>query len=137
MTSAAVAEATTTDSDLLRVQKFVVAGWPPDNKEIPMKLRAYWNVRDELSTIHNGDCLVRGCRLEVPMSLRAAVLDLAHEGHPGIVRMKQKCRESVWWPGIDMDIEDYVRDCMACVVSGKSVRPVPGPLQPTVLPSGP
>jgi transposase InsO family protein len=85
----------------------------------------------------NDQCVMRGNRLIVPPSLQSAVLDLAHEGHPGIIRMKQKCRESVWWPGIDRSIEDYVRDCVACVVSGKSVRPVPGPLQPAPLPQGP
>lgn len=51
--------------------------------------------------------------------------------------MKSKCRETIWWPGIDADIERYVRDCSACVISGKSVRPSPGPLQPVKLPSGP
>lgn len=32
---------------------------------------------------------------------------------------------------------DFVRDCTACIVSGKSIRPVPGPLLPVPLPSGP
>ena len=137
VTSAAVASATTTDQQLSRVRDCVVAGWPSAKRALPTKLHIYWNVRDDLSTAFNGQCIVRGNRLVIPMSLRAAVLELAHEGHPGIVRMKQKCRESVWWPGIDRQVEDYVRDCVVCVVSGKSVRPVPGPLQPTPLPLGP
>lgn len=64
-------------------------------------------------------------------------MELAHEGHPGIARMKAKCREAIWWPGIDADVERFVRDCVPCVISGKSVRPSPGPLHPVPLPSGP
>jgi hypothetical protein len=104
---------------------------------VPADLRTFYAIRDELSTVVKGQCIVRGSRTVVPYSLRAAVLELAHEGHPGIVRMKQRCREAVWWPGIDGDVETFVRDCVACIVSGKSVRPVPGPLQPAQLPSGP
>ena len=55
---------------------------------------------------------------------------MAHEGHLGIVKVKQRCREVVWWPGIDGDVEAMVRDCTACLVSGKT-GPLPAPpLQP-------
>jgi len=51
--------------------------------------------------------------------------------------MKRRCRESVWWPGIDGDAEACVRECTSCIVSGKSAHPGPGALQPVPLPSGP
>ena len=66
-----------------------------------------------------------------------ALLELVHEGHPGVARMKSKCRESIWWPGLYADVERAVRNCEDCVVSGKSVRPSPGPLHPVPLPAGP
>ena len=72
VTSAAVAAATTADPHLPRVRNFVVAGWPPAKRELSMELQAYWSVRDELSTAVNGECLVRGSRLVIPASLRAA-----------------------------------------------------------------
>ena len=97
--------------------------------------RSFYELREDLSVISH--CLLRGCRVVIPSSLRSRMLELAHEGHPGVARMKGKCREAIWWPGIDADIERYVRDCSACVISGKSVRPSPGPLQPVKLPSGP
>ena len=137
ITLQAVAVATAADEQLSRVRKFVVEGWPMNKRAISADLHAFYAVREELSTAFKGQCVVRGSRTIIPSTLRAAVLELAHEGHPGIVRMKQRCREAVWWPGIDGDIETFIRDCVACVVSGKSVRPVPGPLQPVPLPPGP
>jgi len=99
-----------------------------------MDLRVFYTIRDELSTAVNGQCIVRGSRMVIPPTLRTTVLELAHEGHPGIVRMKQRCRE---WPRIDKDVEAFVHDCVTCIVSGKSTRPVPEPLLHVPLPSGP
>ena len=74
----------------------------------------------------------------VPSVLQAGVLAMAHEGHSGIVRLKQRCRDLVWWPGIDRDIETQVRDCTACLLSGKTRAPAPpAPMQPLDWPSQP
>ena len=51
-------------------------------------------VRSELSVI--GKLVLRGTRIIVPSSLRERVLNLAHEGHPGIVLMKRRLRTKVF-----------------------------------------
>ena len=48
---------------------------------------------------------------------------------------KQLLRTKVWWPGIDRDVERYVRSCHGCQIV--SDMPKPEPLKPTELPSGP
>jgi hypothetical protein len=133
----AVAEATDNDETLASVRRLVIDGWPASKSALQAKLWPYYRVRDELSVVYEGRIVTRGCRTVIPAALRETVIQLAHEGHPGIVRMKSRCRESIWWPGIDSQLEAYVKECAPCVVSGKSVRPVPGPLQPVQLPSGP
>jgi hypothetical protein len=60
----------------------------------------------------------------VPNSLQKRVLQLPHESHLGVVCMKQRCRKFAWWPEMDRQIEP-------CLLSGKSRRPVPAPVQPT------
>ena len=130
-----VAVATASDELLQQVARFVVDGWPPSRHQVPPEVRVYFDRRLELSVLHQ--TVVRGLSTVIPSSLRQSVLSLAHEGHPGIVRMKRICRDAVWWPGINTQIEHFVRDCTACIVSGKSVHPVPGPLQPLPWPSGP
>ena len=79
--------------------------------------------------------LLRGNRIVVPQALRSKVLDLAHEGHQGIVRTKQKLRSSVWWPGLDTDAERLVRSCHACQLV--SAGNPPEPICPAELPEGP
>ncbi|XP_048237058.1 uncharacterized protein K02A2.6-like [Haliotis rufescens] len=115
----------TEDTVLTQVRDFVTNGWP---NETPNGLEVYAKIKDELF-IFNSACVGRGERAIIPESLQQRVLYMAHNGHPGIVRMKQKCRESVWWPGIDRQIEKFVKDCEACVLSEKPMKPVAAPAQ--------
>lgn len=121
------------DPVLSRLRAFIRTGWPP---KVPEELTPFYRVREELSCW--GDvCVARGLRTVVPSCLRARILLMAHEGHLGIVKVKQRCRDLVWWPGIDRDVEAMVRDCTACLVSGKMGPPTPPPLQPLTWPDKP
>ncbi|XP_015283489.1 PREDICTED: uncharacterized protein K02A2.6-like, partial [Gekko japonicus] len=62
-----------------------------------------------------------GNRVVVPDKLRNRVLESLHEGHPGMVHTKALARGYVWWPGLDKEIEDWVRVCSQC----QQVRPEP------------
>ena len=50
-------------------------------------------VRDELSFCEG--VILRGSRILIPSSLRGKVLELAHGGHQGIVKCKQRLRSKV------------------------------------------
>lgn len=62
----------------------------------------------------NNECLFLGNRIVIPESCVEKVLELLHSTHNGIVRMKSTARGSVWWYGIDRDIEAYGRSCDCC-----------------------
>lgn len=62
-------------------------------------------------------------------------IQLAHEGHLGIVGTKPMLRSKVWWPNMDKEVEHYVKSCHGCQIT--STMPNPEPLKPTKLPSGP
>lgn len=34
-----------------------------------------------------------------------------HSEHKGVVKCKQLTRQSIWWPCLDKDIENYVSNC--------------------------
>lgn len=74
---------------LLRQVTFCIKnGWKEKNKD--EELRPYFSRRNELSA-HEG-CILWGSRVVIPEPGREKLLDLLHEGHPGIVRMKNLAR---------------------------------------------
>lgn len=106
------------DPVLSCVMRYTREGWPvhlPTNDiAFPFK-----KIADSLG-VHHG-CLVYGCRVVIPEKLRKAVLQILHEGHFGIQRMKQLARTAVYWPNIDTDIKDLCHECSVCVqVTGMS-----------------
>ncbi len=82
-----------------------------------------------------GKLVLRGVRIVVPCKLRKRVVDLAHEGHQGVVKSKQRLRSKVWWPGIDSDMERRCKTCHGCQLV--STPCVPEPLSRTRLPERP
>ena len=56
----------------------------------PFKI--YHQIRNELCTTPNRDIVLRGSRIVMPQSLRTEAIDLAHEGHQGLVKLKKLLR---------------------------------------------
>ena len=54
-------------------------------------------------------------------SMRKEMKNLAHEGHQGIVRTKQRLREKVWWLGMDAEAEQLVTTCNQCQLMTNTV----------------
>jgi hypothetical protein len=69
-------------------------------------------VKGELCTL--GKLVLRGNRIVLPKSLRLRAIELAHEGHLGIVGTKAALRSRVYWPCMDQTIERYVKGCIDC-----------------------
>ena len=121
------------DAVLQRVREYITTGWPT---AIAEEMVPYHRIREELA-VFDEYAIARGTRAVIPASLQQRVLELAHAGHPGIVKMKQKCRECIWWPGIDKRVEQHVKHCESCTISEKAGNPRPAPLQPTPWPQQP
>ena len=113
-----------------QVLAYCQTGWP-QTKSRPA-LQPYRQVQGELSSFH-GLLIYRNCII-VPESLRQGTLDKIHHGHQGVVQCKLRAAESVWWPGVNRDVEHYIQNCPQCV---KSQIPTKEPLLSTPLPSHP
>ncbi|KAK3920039.1 hypothetical protein KUF71_009326 [Frankliniella fusca] len=119
-----IAEETKKDEVLQEVTRLTRMGWPekmdPTNKAYP-----FFKIRMSLS-IEEG-CVLVGERVVIPPTLRENVLNLLHGGHPGVVRMKMRARGSVYWPKIDEDIGEFVKNCDPCAqYNFKAVSPATG-----------
>ncbi|XP_053605087.1 uncharacterized protein K02A2.6-like [Plodia interpunctella] len=106
-----IAKATKLDATLLQVIYYIQRGWPA--KEGRSDLHPYWLKRAELSV--QEDCILLGCRVVIPESLRQTTLQILHKTHSGIVQTKSLARSYVWWPRLNDDIESLVSGCKTCL----------------------
>ena len=116
------------DPHLSKLRRSLLSGSPPP--DVP-QLKPYKNRLAEL-TVHDG-CLLWGTRVIVPPPGRSKILEQLHVGHPGTSRMKNLARSYVWWPGIDLEVEETVKRCDSCQRS----LPAVAPLQPWEWPQRP
>lgn len=98
------------DVILSKVLDITRIGWPSHCSDV--SILPYFKLRHELSIEQN--CLLYGNRVVIPLVLRAQVLKLLHEGHPGIVRTKLLARNLFWWPSMNVDIETLCENCVPC-----------------------
>ena len=85
--------------------------------------------KDELS-VQDG-CIFLGSRVVIPPPGRKLLLQELHElheTHSGGSRMKSLARSYIWWPGLDLDLENELKQCSVC----QSLRnnPAPAPVHP-------
>jgi len=104
---------------LTKVMRFTREGWPK-NKDGNDTAEKFRNIAHSLSVNHG--YLLYGARVVIPAKLCRQVLDLLHECHFGIQRMKQLARTAFYWPNIDSDLLDLCRQCSTCAKA--SVRTV-------------
>ena len=75
---------------LAKVRYFVRSGWPFSLQGQPAEIKPFWNRKYELSV--QDDVLLWGSRVVVPDQAQSKVLELLHETHIGISRMKSLAR---------------------------------------------
>ncbi|UYV79773.1 K02A2.6-like [Cordylochernes scorpioides] len=60
-------------------------------------------------------CIFVDSRAVIPRTCQDQMLKLLHQSHIGINRMKSLARSSVWWPKMDSQIEEFVKECSPCM----------------------
>ena len=101
---------TAKDPILSKVLRYVTRGWPHLVTEV--EISPFFRRRHELS-VEDG-CILWGARVVIPQPGRMQLLKELHETHSGITKMKALARGFIWWPGIDADLENEVKQCTVC-----------------------
>jgi transposase InsO family protein len=124
---------TSRDPVLRELQQIIVTGWPETIKEVPMDIRPYWSIRDELGVSHG--VIFKGRQVLVPEPIRADILQQLHQSHMGIEKTRRLAHDSVYWPRINQDIESLVKKCEVCQENQPKQRNEP--LEPHDIPTKP
>lgn len=98
------------DQILSKITEFIKKGWPV---KVDREYKQYALIKNNL-TIEKG-CILFGYRVIVPKTLQPKILLELHSTHQGIVKMKSIARSYVWWPNLNIDIENLVKNCDNCM----------------------
>ena len=94
------------------IYRLTLNGWLDRIQEVPRIACHFWGTQDEL-TVENG-ILLKGHRVCIPPELYERMLSDLHSNHRGTEKMRHFSQNTVYWPGIDADIADYVNHCKTC-----------------------
>ena len=127
--------ATSQDRVLQAVMACILSSrWHQPSSNVSLaELFRYENVKNELTCTDT--MLLKSNRIVVPATLQNKTVEIAHEGHLGIVKTKALMRQKVWFPSMDKLVEAKVKSCLACQIA----TPVMSrePLQMSRLPDQP
>lgn len=124
---------TARDEELQEVLRLLKMGWPTEKKNVPEIVKKYHTFNCDLS-IDEG-LLFKNDRVIVPHSLRKEMLKRLHYSHLGIEKTKNKARGTIYWPGINKQIEEMVESCETCLRLQRSNDKEP--LMPHEVPKAP
>lgn len=112
-----LANETDNDNTLQTVIDYMENGWPNVKSIKDDKVRKFNSRKDALERYEK--CIMFNSRIVIPERLQKRILIQLHKGHPGRERMKSLARSYVYWPNIDVDVENFVKGCENCVTALK------------------
>ena len=124
---------TEADDTLQRLALTITEGWPESAKDLHKDLRSFWSCR-ESSSVEDG-IIMKGDKIFIPSPMREEVLEKIHIGHQGITKSQAYARTSVYWQGMDKDVEGMCRSCPQC--QSHQRQQSREPLTSHEVPSGP
>ena len=109
LTKSEIIKASLEDTEIQQLKKNIQFKWKQDTLSKP-----YDSMREEMSVSDDGVVMI-GSRIVLPRVLRKKALAQAHSGHVGSEKMKNQLRAIFFWSRMTAEIEEYVKQCDACV----------------------
>jgi hypothetical protein len=127
-----IASETKRNSTLQSVIKAIEAN---DRQLIPTgALKQFGAVFGQLSVSNDG-IILRQHQIVLPHTLAKKAINIAHSCHMGIVKTKALMREKVWFPNMNLAVENAIGSCITCLAFTKSSNNIV-PMERTTLPDG-
>ena len=105
--------ATQEDDELALLKHTIMSGWPSTIREIPSENQSYWTFREEL-TVKDG-LVLKGTYIVISHKICQATFNLIHKGHLGLKKCKLTAKDTVYWPGLNEQLEKLVLNCELCL----------------------
>ena len=91
----------------------IMHGWPSTIREVPSEIQPYLTFSEELTV---EDCLVlEGTCIVIPHKKHQATLQLMHEVHLGLGKCKLRAKDTVYWLGLNDQLEKLILKCELCL----------------------
>ena len=111
------------DEECSLLAEFIANGFPKSKDELPIEIRSYWSMKDDLYLIQGVP--FKGKKMLIPASLRQTVLEGLHAAHQGVSSMLANARERFFWPGLDAAVRVLRDQCRQCNEQAPSQRKEP------------
>ena len=59
--------------------------------------------------------VLKGTHIVIPSKKHQATLNLIHKGHLGVNKCKLRAKDTVYWPGLNDQVEKLVLNCELCL----------------------
>ena len=121
----AIAAETKDDTELQHLKHAMHSGlW--DKKDHVLK--PYIEIQAELYQAE--EVVLRLDKIIPPESLREKIIRIAHkQGHLGLSKTKEMIRHKYWWPGMNLQIEHFVKRCFECQITTETKHTEPAKMR--------
>jgi hypothetical protein len=120
-----VSAAAAVDPVMIALRDVIRTGFPNEKCNLPLPLRPFWCVRSLLAIDKDDDIIVMGCRVVIPEAVRREVLKNLVLMHQGATKLRQRARQTMYWPSMDSEIITAARACPTCTEHLPSHPPEP------------
>ncbi|XP_064483051.1 uncharacterized protein K02A2.6-like [Ornithodoros turicata] len=100
------------DETCQHIIRFTRHGWPT-RRDLGQDLKPFWLARHQLAVADS--LLMHGTQIVIPKTCQQQILQLLHEGHFGLEKCTTRAKHAVWWPSINDDIAQTVKNCHECL----------------------
>ena len=107
-----IAEETAKDKVLQSVIHHISGNRSISKRRLPTNVLPFWSCKDQLS--FNDDILYRGDRIVVPATLIKSLTEKLHRAHMGVESTLRLARTSLWWPGMNSQLKQFISTCQVC-----------------------
>ena len=109
--------------------KTIKSGFPCTRQLTNPSIRSYFEVRHRLYT--DNELVMLDNRIVIPKGFRRKVLQSLHSAHQGCSGMQSRADVSVYWPGLNSDIQKTRETCLRCTKIAPSQPKEPLIITPT------